>query len=81
MKHWILGIALAAMLPAVLPTVEAAPANTAKTAAQKKMAKKKMAKKPAMKMIAVRICPMSNTPVDGEGAASRVVKNYKAFFC
>ncbi len=78
MKHWILGIALAAMLPAAMPTVEAAPAQTA---AQKKMAKKKMAKKPAKKMIAVRICPMSNTPVDGEGAGVRVVKNYKAYFC
>jgi len=81
MKHWIFGIAMSAMLPAVLPAVEAAPANTAKTAAQKKMAKKKMAKKPAKKMIVVRICPISNTPVDGEGAGSRVVKNYKAYFC
>ena len=77
MKHWILGIAISALLPTTMPTVEAAPA---KSAAKKKM-KKTMAKKPAKMMIAVRICPISNTPVDGEGAASRVVKNYKAFFC
>jgi len=34
-----------------------------------------------VKPIEVRICPMSNTPVDGDGAGNRIVKNYKVFFC
>lgn len=33
------------------------------------------------KPIEVRICPISNMAVDGDGAGSRMVKNYKAFFC
>ena len=73
MKHWILGIAISAMLPAAIPAVEAAPA--------KKAVKKTMAKKPAKKLIAVRICPISSDVVEGNGAGSRVVKNYKAYFC
>ena len=78
MKHWILGIAVSALLPAAMPAVEAAPV---KKAASKKVVKKTMAKKPAQKLIAVRICPISSDVVEGNGAGSRVVKNYKAYFC
>ena len=43
----------------------------------------KVAKPPATpaKLIEVRICPISNMAVEGEGAGHRIVKNYKAYFC
>ncbi len=34
-----------------------------------------------VKPIEVRICPISNMEVKGEGAGTRMVKNYKAYFC
>lgn len=73
MKPWILGLAVAATLPLTMPATHAAPQKMAKKA----MAKKAMAKK----MIVVRVCPISGDPVEGDGAGSRVVKNYKAYFC
>lgn len=33
------------------------------------------------KPIEVRVCPMSNNMVHGDGAGSRIVKNYKVYFC
>ena len=33
------------------------------------------------KLIEVRICPISNMEVDGDGAGHRIVKKYKAYFC
>lgn len=72
MKRWILGIALSALLPATMPAAQAT---------SKKMAKKAMAKKPAKKLIEVHVCPISGDPVEGNGAGSRIVKNYKAYFC
>jgi hypothetical protein len=55
--------------------VQAAPAQkkTGNTPAKTKPAKKKLT--------AVRVCPISLTPVDGEGAGNATWKNYKVYFC
>lgn len=57
----------------VLGTLSASPIARSEDAAPKAAAE--------AKPIEVRICPISNTPVKGEGAGNRMVKNYKAFFC
>ncbi|MDF2439915.1 MAG: hypothetical protein JWN98_899 [Abditibacteriota bacterium] len=85
MKSWISGIigaatvcALMSTMPSTMSSAEAAPAPKG---AKKATAKKTMAKKPAKKLVAVRICPISSDVVDGEGAGTRIVRNYKAYFC
>ncbi len=69
MKVWTLGLALALSSGTVISTgtVEAQAASSAK--------------KKAPALTQVRVCPMSGTPVQGNGAGSRVVGKYKVYFC
>ncbi len=41
----------------------------------------KKAAKPAPKMTEVKYCPVTEQKVQGAGSGSRVVGNYKVFFC
>ncbi len=37
--------------------------------------------KSSAKVVDVKVCPMTNAPMHGKGAGSRVVGNYRVHFC
>lgn len=37
--------------------------------------------KPAPKLVEVKYCPIAEQKVQGNGSGSRVIQNYKVFFC